>query len=196
MDRRGQTGLQHWMRAYLTWLVESPHGKDEAKNGNNHETWYDVQVAALAMYTGQSDARAANARAAHASRIARQIRAGRPSAARAGAHAVVGLQHLQPAAFFDLATLERTRQPRPVELPHARTARSLRKAFDYLVPFASGERKWTHAQITPFRATRAATRCCAAPPPRGRNRSTASWRRVGGGSPRLALTCGTRSAGL
>lgn len=50
-DRR----LQAWMRAYLTWLLESAHGKDEAKNGNNHETWYDVQVAGLALYTGQRD---------------------------------------------------------------------------------------------------------------------------------------------
>ena len=45
------TALRVWMRAYVTWLVESPHGKDEAKNGNNHETWYDVQVVSLAHLT-------------------------------------------------------------------------------------------------------------------------------------------------
>ena len=50
-----EDGLQGWMRAYLTWLVESTHGREESKNGNNHETWYDVQVAGLALYTGQAD---------------------------------------------------------------------------------------------------------------------------------------------
>ena len=31
-----EEGLQAWMRAYLTWLLESTHGREEAKNGNNH----------------------------------------------------------------------------------------------------------------------------------------------------------------
>ena len=48
-------GLHAWMRAYLTWLLESPHGKGESQNGNTHETWYDVQVASLALYTNQEE---------------------------------------------------------------------------------------------------------------------------------------------
>src|SRR5262249_41732789 len=47
-----QAGLEDWMTQYVKWLVDSPYGKDEAKNGNNHETWYEVQVAALALWTG------------------------------------------------------------------------------------------------------------------------------------------------
>jgi hypothetical protein len=33
-----QQGLEAWMRAYLEWLRESPHGQAESRNGNNHET--------------------------------------------------------------------------------------------------------------------------------------------------------------
>ena len=48
-------GLKDWMRAYLKWLLESSLGRDEATRGNNQETWYDAQVAALALYTGQPE---------------------------------------------------------------------------------------------------------------------------------------------
>jgi hypothetical protein len=45
--------LMEWMRAYLNWLVVSPLGRDEAQRNNNHETWADVQISALALYTGK-----------------------------------------------------------------------------------------------------------------------------------------------
>jgi hypothetical protein len=37
--RAADAGLQAWIRAYLTWLLESTHGREAARNGNNHETW-------------------------------------------------------------------------------------------------------------------------------------------------------------
>ena len=43
------------MRALSRLAAESTYGKEESKNGNNHETWYDVQAASLALYTGQRD---------------------------------------------------------------------------------------------------------------------------------------------
>src|SRR5688572_10268456 len=48
-------GLNDWMRAYLTWLIESPLGRQQARRGNNQETWADVQIVALALYTGQTE---------------------------------------------------------------------------------------------------------------------------------------------
>ena len=43
-----------WCRAYLTWLTESKNGKDEAAATNNHGTFYDAQVAALALYAADT----------------------------------------------------------------------------------------------------------------------------------------------
>jgi hypothetical protein len=42
--------IRRWCRAYLDWLLTSEHGRDERKETNNHGTWYDVQVAALALF--------------------------------------------------------------------------------------------------------------------------------------------------
>jgi hypothetical protein len=180
------TALQAWMRAYVTWLVESPYGKEESRNGNNHETWYDVQVASLAIYSSQSALARATLQGAR-DRIRRQIEPdGRQprelERTRSWDYSIFNLR-----AFFDLATLSERAN---LDLWNYRTpdGRSLRKAFDYLVPFGSGERKWPHAQITPFRSSELHPLL---------RRAAAAWKepkyaelakKVGGGSPRLALT--------
>jgi hypothetical protein len=144
-----ETALRSWMRAYLTWLVDSEHGKAESRNGNNHETWYDVQVAALAVYTNQA-ALAKRTLEGVRTRIARQIESdGRQprelSRTRSWDYSIFNL-----TAFFELATMG---EAAGVDLWNYQTAdgRSIRRAFEYLLPYAKAERKWTAKQITPFR---------------------------------------------
>ena len=177
--------LHAWMTAYLRWLTDSTHGKEESRNGNNHETWYDVQVAGLALYTGQDDLARRTIEGARA-RIARQIEPdGRQprelERTRSWDYSIFNLR-----AFFDLATLG---SRVGVDLWNYRTAdgRSLRGALDYLVPGASGERRWTHPQITTFQPT-ALTPLL--------RRGAAAWKareysaladKLGGGSPRQVL---------
>jgi hypothetical protein len=179
-------GLQAWMRAYASWLVESPYGQDEAKNGNNHETWYDVQVAALALFTDQQVlARRTLERSRE--RIARQFEPdGRQprelERTRSWDYSAFNL-----VAFFNLATLgERV----GVDLWNYATAdgRSLRRALDFMLPFATGERKWPEAQVTEWRPgaihpllRRAAVAWKA---PQYRELAT----KIGGGNPRMDLT--------
>jgi hypothetical protein len=76
-----------------------------------------------------------------------------------------------------------------VDLWNYRTAdgRSLRQGLDFLVPFASGERKWIDAQITDFRAStvHGLLRRAAMAWKEPKYRALAD--RIGGGSPRLAI---------
>ena len=50
-----QSGLQAWFGAYLDWLLTSDHGREEAAQNNHHGTWYDVQVASLALFAGRDE---------------------------------------------------------------------------------------------------------------------------------------------
>jgi hypothetical protein len=43
-----------WCRDYLVWLQTSVQGKEEAIQRNNHGTWYDAQIVALALFTGDT----------------------------------------------------------------------------------------------------------------------------------------------
>ena len=181
-----EDGLQAWMRAYLTWLLESTHGREESKNGNNHETWYDVQVAGLALYTGQVDVARRTLEGARA-RIATQIEPDGRQPRELERTRSWHYSEFNLAAFMDLATLGRHVG---VDLWTYRTAdgRSIRQAVDFMVPYAAGERKWAFDQITPFSASTIHSIL---------RRGAAAWKepkyqvladRIGGGSPRLILT--------
>jgi hypothetical protein len=181
-----EAGLQAWMRAYLTWLIESPHGKDESRNGNNHETYYDVQVASLALYTQQRDV-ARRTLEISRGRIGTQIEPdGRQprelERTRAWDYSIMNL-----TGFFRLAILgERV----GVDLWNHQTpdGRGLRRALDFMTPYAAGERPWTYQQIGGFRPQALHDLL---------RRASIAWKepayralavRIGGGSSRLDLT--------
>ena len=181
-----EAALQTWMRAFLTWMLESPEGKEESKNGNNHETWYDVQVVSMALYTGQSDL-ARRILEGSRERIARQIEPdGRQlretDRTRGYDYSLFNLE-----AFFRLASLgERV----GVDLWNYRSSdgRSLRQALDYLIPYATGEQKWTGEQITEWRpqAIYPLLRRAAVGWKEPRYRELAA--KIGGGGARIDLT--------
>jgi hypothetical protein len=146
-----EQGLQDWMRQYVQWLVESPFGQDESKNGNNHETWYEVQVAALALWTHQPDL------------AKRTLERGRESLAtqiQPDGRMPRELERTNPwqystfnlEAFLDLARLG---EAAGIDIKDYRTAdgRSLRRALDFLVPFAAGEQTWPYEQLSEFHPT-------------------------------------------
>ena len=181
-----EAGLQAWMRAYLSWLIESTHGQEESKNGNNHETWYDVQVVGLALYTGQADVARRTLDGSRA-RIGRQIEPDGRQPRELERTRSFDYSEFNIAAFMDLATLG---THAGIDLWNYRTAdgRSIRQALDFMVPYAAGARKWTFDQITPFSPSTIH---------RILRRGAVAWKdptykaladTVGGGSPRLILT--------
>jgi hypothetical protein len=181
-----EAALQAWMRAFVTWMIESPEGKEEAKNGNNHETWYDVQVVSMALYIGQTDL-ARRTLEGSRNRIGTQIQPDglqprENDRTRGYDYSLFNLE-----AFFRLASLG---DRLGVDLWNHRTAdgRSLRQALDYLVPYATGEKKWTGEQITEWRpqAIHPLLRRAAVGWKEPRYRELAT--KIGGGGARMELT--------
>jgi hypothetical protein len=49
-----QAALVAWFGQYLTWLRTSPNGQHEHDARNNHGSWYALQTASYALFTGDS----------------------------------------------------------------------------------------------------------------------------------------------
>jgi hypothetical protein len=141
-----QRNLEEWFAKFLQWMLESTNGRDEAAAKNNHGTYYDLQVSSFALFVGKRDLATHILETARAKRIATQIEPdGRQPLelvrTKAWSYSVGNLDGLML-----LATLgERV----GVDLWNYHTAdgRSIRRALDYLAPFAFGEKKWPDQQI-------------------------------------------------
>jgi hypothetical protein len=134
-----------WLEQYYRWLTTSRIGKGEEKATNNHGTWYDVQVMALALHLGRKDDARRLAEAFGPRRIAAQVQPDGSQPRELGRANSWGYSVFNVAAMMSMAELaERV----GVDLWKYRSAdgRSLRKALDYLSPYLDGGRKWPHGR--------------------------------------------------
>jgi hypothetical protein len=142
-----QRGMRDWMAAYLEWLRTSEHGRDEQDELNNHGTWYDVQVAAMALFVGDTTLARAVLEESKALRIDSQIapdgRQPREMARTRSLHYT--LENLE--GFARLAEMGRHvgvdlwRYEGP-------GGRGLRAALDFVAPYADRQKPWPGEQIT------------------------------------------------
>jgi hypothetical protein len=136
--------LRQWFDQYLTWLLESPHGKDESAAKNNHGTHYDVQVITYALFLGKRNIATRVLREVPEKRIAVQIEPdGRQplelARTKAWSYSIMNLR--------GLLQLKKLSQDAGVDLPDEQ----LKKALDFLRPYAKGEKQWPYPQINGFR---------------------------------------------
>ena len=141
-----QRKLQEWFTKFLNWMQESKNGREEAAAKNNHGTYYAVQAASYALFLGKKDLAVSILEAVRQKRIASQIEPdGRQPLelvrTKAWSYSVGNLDGLM--------LLARLGENVGVGLWNYKTAdgRSIRKALEYLVPFALGESKWPDQQI-------------------------------------------------
>lgn len=142
-----QQALKNWFREFLKWSLESPLGKDESDERNNHGTYYDVQVVAYALFTHQIDLARKQIEVTK-SRIASQIEPDGSQPHELARTLSWGYVNMNA---FGFATLARLAESVDVDLWSYETAdgRSIRRAIDWIVPYASGEKAWTYKQIKP-----------------------------------------------
>jgi alpha-glucosidase len=141
-----QRGMEIWVDEFLRWMLESKYGRDEAAAKNNHGTYYDVQVVSFALFLGKRELARKVLLEARSKRIALPIEpdGSQPlelARTRAWSYSVGNLDGLM--------SLARLGENVGVDLWNYTTAdgRTIRKALDFLVPFALGEKKWTHQQL-------------------------------------------------
>jgi hypothetical protein len=141
-----QRGVEDWFSRFLKWMLESKNGRDEAASKNNHGTFYDVQVVSYALFTGNQGLAVRVLQEAKQKRIAVQVEPdGRQplelERTRSWSYSIMNLEGLMQLALLG--------RQAGVDLWNFQSSdgRGIRKALDFLVPVALGERKWSDQQL-------------------------------------------------
>ncbi len=146
-----QKGMEEWCAKFLDWMMHSQNGKDEAAAKNNHGSYYDVQIASLALFVRKPDIARKILQSAGEKRIAIQIEPDGRQPLELQRTKALGYSTMNLVGLFELGLLG---ENVGVDLWNFRTTdgRSIRKALDYLVPFVTGDQKWPYQQIIEFKA--------------------------------------------
>jgi hypothetical protein len=141
-------GLQNWYKEFLNWMLTSKNGKDERAAKNNHGTWYSAQVVDYALFTG--DAKLAHELAEEAKRrIDSQFTAEGKMPLELERTTALGYSTFNLIAWSKLAALASQAGTDLWSYTNARGA-GIRKAIDWLVPYAAGDKKWQYQQINNY----------------------------------------------
>jgi hypothetical protein len=141
-----QKGLEEWYAKFLQWMLDSKNGRDEAAAKNNHGTYYDVQTASFALFVGKRELAKRILETARQKRIAAQVEPDGRQPLELVRTRAWGYSNGNLDGLMLLAQLGENLQ---VDLWSFQTkdGRGIRRALEYLYPFAVGEKKWTYQQL-------------------------------------------------
>lgn len=138
-------GMQSWYSSFATWLGGA-FGATESATQNNHGTFFDMQLAALQLATGQRDLARKTVIAAKKKRLDTQI------AGDGGLPQELARTRSFHYETFDLVALTRLADIAEhvgVDLWSYTnpSGGSIRKAVDFLLPAATGKAAWTYPEL-------------------------------------------------
>ena len=153
-SKKDTEDLQAWFHTFLTWMLTHPYGIDEARHGNNHSSAYDVQVVTYALFVGQPELAQMILQGVGERRIAVQIEPTGEQPKELARTKALGYSSMNLELLLDLAEIGRQWD---VDLINYESSdgRSLRRAFDFLLPYWTGQNEWPYPQIQPFPSERA-----------------------------------------
>ena len=141
--------VRQWFVEYLRWMTTSPKGLEEKKSGNNHSTWWAVQVAAYSIYVGDEATQSMVWDFYRDSLLPSQFKPDGSAPREEARTRSLSYSAMNLNAFSLLCHLAERRGANLWDV-RAPTGVSLLQAVAYLAPFVSRPQTWRHQQITPY----------------------------------------------
>jgi len=140
--------LQKWYSQFLNWMLTSKNGKDEHAAKNNHGTWYYAQVIDFALFTGDTN-KAKQLVEESKKRLDSQLTKEGKQPLELERTNGLGYSTMNLRGWFTVATLAKKTG---TDLWNYKTPQNvnIRAAFDWLLPYALGEKKWEYQQISKY----------------------------------------------
>ena len=145
---KDQEGMKNWFTRFLDWMQTSKNGLAEMHTINNHRVWYDEQRLSYALFTGNT-ALAKEVVESAKTQLEKQMDS--DGSFPLEMQRTISLHYtvfiLDP--FFTTADLAKNVG---VDFWNyiSPSGKSLKKAFDTLVPYLLHQKEWTGQQIKPF----------------------------------------------
>jgi len=148
MKKTDLAAIHEWFGQFLVWLESSQNGMEESKTKNNHKTWYDNLVASIALFCGKTE-RAKIIFDNAKTLLAAQIQPDGKQPLELERTNSLSYSTFNLRAWFALATHA---ESAGVDIWHyeTNTGQSIRKALDYMLPYAMDQKKWDYQQIGPY----------------------------------------------
>jgi len=144
-SKEDHKSLKKWFAAYLSWLTESPLGKDEADEDNNHGTYYDVQILAFALFTDNPELAKKQIEVAK-SRIQSQMKPDGSQPFELERTVSWGYTNMNLAGFFKIARLAENVKANLWKY-ETTDGKGLQKSLQWLLPYLKNEKEWEYKQI-------------------------------------------------
>jgi hypothetical protein len=149
--KKDDQGVKTWYSLFLNWMLTSKNGKEEHAAKNNHGTWYYMQVIDFALFTG--DKQKAKQLAIESKKLLdSQLTAAGTFPLELERTNALGYSSFNTLAWMQVANLA---EQAGVDLWNYQTSKNvtLKKAVDWLMPFALKEEKWNYQQIGNYNST-------------------------------------------
>ncbi|NRD23040.1 alginate lyase family protein [Winogradskyella litoriviva] len=154
LDDETKKGMESWLSEYADWLQNSELGKEEATRENNHGTHYDIQLLNILLYLNRADEVKNHLSTITKARIFSQIE---PDGSQP--------RELKRTKSFSYSTMnlhgfmELVRIGQKVGIAlwniESEDGRSIKKGYQYMVPYLIKEKEWEHKQITSIKSSEA-----------------------------------------
>lgn len=148
---KNEQAMQTWMKAYLNWLLTSDHGIKEGIHPNNHGTYYDIQVISLAMYTDQNAIAVDIIEKAKKRRYDAHIVESGEQPHETARTKGYSYSTMNLKGLFQIATMAEKLE---IDLWNYKNSSNadLKKALEFLIPYALEEKPLPFKQISPMHA--------------------------------------------